>query len=193
MTSKWVKSIALIFAIGAAQLNVFAGPAIMGKLKTRNNKPVTVNSNKASSGATILSGSQIVCPASVGATVELGPLGRLDIAPASDVTLVFDGSKVNVQLRRGYVILTTKKGIAGTVTTDDGKVFVTDASKVSSVVATTTGAVGPEVAATVGAAAGGIGKAGVAGIAAAGAAAVGAGTAASKRGSSLSSDNPRQQ
>jgi hypothetical protein len=191
MTSRWVKLIALIFAIGASQLNVFASPDIMGKLKTRNNKPCLVNGNKATSGTTILSGAQIVCPESVGATVELGPLGRLDIAPSSDMTLAFDGSTVNVQLKTGYVILTTKKGIAGTVTTSAGKVFVTDMATGSSVVATTSGAVGPNVAASVGAAAGGIGKTAIVGMSVIGAS-VGAGAAASKRGGSLSSDNPRQ-
>jgi hypothetical protein len=193
MNSKWVKSMALIFAIGAAQLNVVGSPEIMGKLKTRKNKPCLVNSNQATSGATILSGSKIVCPAAVGATVELGLLGRLDISASSDLTLVFDGSTVNVQLRSGYAILTTKKGIAGTVTTPDGKVFATEMSKNSSVVAASTGAMGPEVAATVGATGGGIGTAGIVGIAAGGAAAVGAGAAAATRGSNLSTDNPRQQ
>ena len=194
MTSKFGKSIALIFAIGVLQINLVAGPTLMGKLRTRNNKPVSVNSNKAKSGTTILSGSQIVCPEKVGATVDLGALGRLDMAPSTDVTLTFDGTRVDVRLKAGYVVLTTKKGIAGTVTTDDGKVVVTDRSKLSSVVASTAGAAGPEAAAAVGAAAGGIGAGGAAGIAGAGAAVVGgtAATKASGRGSSLSSDNPRQ-
>ncbi len=193
MTSKFGKSIALIFAIGVLQFNLVAGPTLMGKLRTRNNKPVLVNSNKATSGTTVLSGSQIVCPEKVGATVDLGLLGRVDMAPSTDVTLTFDGTRINVRLNAGYVVLTTKKGIAGTVTTAEGKVFVTDSSKLSSVVARTAGAAGPEAAAAVGAAAGGIGAGGTAGIAGAGAAVVGGAAAkASGRGSSLSSDNPRK-
>jgi hypothetical protein len=193
MTSKCSKLLALIFAIGLCQLSVAADTTVMGRLSTRDNKPVTVNSTKAATGTTILSGSQIVCPEKIGATVDLGSLGRLDIAPSTDVTLTFDGTRINVRLKAGYVILTTKKGIAGTVTLDDGKLFMTDSSKVSSVVAKTAGASGPEAAAIAGAKAGGIGAAQAAGIGGAAAAVIG-GTAAAKsgRGRDLSSDNPRQ-
>lgn len=193
MTIRLGKSLALIFAIGALHLNLIAGPALMGKLKTRNNKPVSVNGNKASSGTTIFSGTQIQCPQKIGATVDLGSLGRLDMAPNTDLTLIFDGAKVDVQLKKGYVILTTKKGIRGTVTTSDGKVFTTDASRLSSIAAKTPGVIGPEASA-IGAAAGGIGASGTAGIAGVGAAVVGGvnDPKASGRGSNLSTDNPRE-
>jgi len=176
----------------ALQAQVMAGPDLMGKLRTGKNKPVLVNSNQASSGTTIISGARIQCPDKVGATVELGSLGRLDIAANSDLTLVFDATKVTVHLRSGYVVLTTNKGITGTVNTSEGTVFRTDPAKVSSVIARMRGASGPETGAVIGAQGSpGIGGAGVAGAAAAvvgGAAAA----AAAGRGSDLSSDNPRK-
>ena len=166
----------------------------MGKLRTRNNKPVLVNLNKASSGTTILSGSRIQCPEKIGATVDLGVLGRLDIAPQTDLTLNFLAGEIRVQLNLGYVVLTTNKGISGTVTTSEGTVFVTDPSKVSSVVARTRDAQGPETSVLVGAGAGGLGAGGTAGVAGAEAAVVGGATATTSngRGSDLSTDNPRK-
>lgn len=192
--SKLSKTIALVFVTCAFQAHVMAGPGLMGKLRTSNNKPVLVNSNKAGSGTTIISGARIQCPAKIGATVDLGSLGRLDIAANSDLTLVFAASEVTVQLRSGYVVLTTNKGITGTVTTSEGTVFGTDPSKVSSVIAKMKDAQGPETGAPIGAAQGGSGVGPTAGVAAAAAAVVG-GAAAVKsggRGSDLSSDNPRR-
>jgi len=192
--SKLSKTIALVFVTCAFQVHVMAGPVLMGKLRTSNNKPVLVNSNKAGSGTTIISGARIQCPDKIGATVDLGSLGRLDIAANSDLTLVFAASEVTVQLRSGYVVLTTNKGITGTVTTSEGTVFGTDPSKVSSVIAKMKDAQGPETGAPIGAAKGGSGVGATAGVAAAAAAVVGGAAAAKSggRGSDLSSDNPRK-
>ena len=176
----------------AGALHVVAAAPLMGKLKTRDNKPILINGHKAVSGTTLLSGSEIQCPDKVGATIDLGSLGRLDIAPNTDLTLTFNASSVTVQLRSGYVVLTTNKGICGLVNTTDGEVFKTDCSKTSSVIAKTRGVIGPETAASVGAQGGGINGA-VVGIAGAGAAVVGAAAAKSGgRGGDLSTDNPRK-
>ena len=191
--SKLSKTIALVFFTCAFQAHVMAGPDLMGKLKTAKNKPVLVNSNKAGSGTTIISGARIQCPDKIGATVDLGALGRLDIAANSDLTLVFAAGEVKVQLRAGYVVLTTNKGIAGIVNTSEGTVFGTDPSKVSSVIAKMKNAPGPETGAVIGATSGpGVG--GSVGVAAAAAALVGGAASASpdSRGSDLSSDNPRR-
>lgn len=192
--SKLSKIIALVTLMCAFQVHVTAGPGLMGKLTTGSNKLVLVNSNKAGSGTTIISGARIQCPDKIGATVDLGSLGRLEIAANSDLTLVFVAGEVIVQLRSGYVILTTNKGITGTVTTSEGTVFGTDPSKVSSVIARMKGAQGPETGAAIGAAHGGPGLGAVVGIAAAAAAVVGgaAATKSGKRGSDLSTDNPRK-
>ena len=176
----------------AGALHVVAAAPPMGKLKTRDNKPILINGHKAVSGTTLLSGSEIQCPDKVGATIDLGYLGRLDIAPNTDLTLTFHSASVSVQLRSGYVVLTTNKGICGSVNTTDGQVFKTDCSKTSSVIAKTRGAIGPETAASVGAQGGGINGAAAVGLAGAGAAvASGAAAKSGGRGSNLSTDNPR--
>lgn len=194
MFSKFRQIVSVLLVAGTLQISAIASGGLMGKLRTRNNKPVLVNLNKASSGTTILSGSRIQCPEKIGATVDLGVLGRLDIAPKADLTLNFAAGNITVQLNSGYVVLTTNKGITGRVTTSEGAVFATDPSKVSSVVARTKDAQGPETSVLVGAGAGGLGAGGTAGVAGAGAAVAGGAAAAtsSGRGSDLSTDNPRR-
>jgi hypothetical protein len=193
MFLKLAQAVVLLVIAGSLQTSATAGGGLMGKLRTRGNKPVLVNLTKASTGTTVLSGSRIQCPEKIGATVDLGVLGRLDIAPKTDLMLTFVTGEVTVQLNSGYVVLTTNKGITGKVTTSEGTVFATDPSKVSSVVARTKDAQGPETSVLVGAGAGGLGAGGTAGVAGAGAAVVGGATAAtSGRGSDLSTDNPRK-
>jgi hypothetical protein len=192
MISRIGKAVALVFALAVLQTQILATP-VMGKLRTRENKPISVNGNKVRSGSTILSGARIQSPEKVGATVDLGSLGRLDFAPKTDFVLTFDATKISVQLNAGYVVLTTRKGISGIVTTPDGKTVETDRSKLSSVVARTAGAQGPEAAVPIGAAAGGLGAGTTATIGGAGAAVAGGAAAAgsSGRGNDLSSDKPR--
>lgn len=163
-----------------------------GKLKTRNNKQVTLNGNKAASGTTILSGAQIQTPEKVGATVEINGLGRLDMAPQVDVKIEFVAGQIIVELKSGYVVLTTAKGVKGFVKMPDGKTIELDGTKQSSVIARTEGSIGPEASAPVGAA-GGIGAGGAAaGAAAAGGTVVGGAAASkSKRGKDVSPSTPR--
>jgi len=193
MFSKVEKLIGLLLIVFSLSVAALAGGGLMGKLRTRDNKPILVNLNKAASGMTIISGAQIRCPEKVGATVDLGVLGRLDIAPKTELTINFAPGEIKVQLASGYVVLTTRKGIAGKVTTSDGAVFTTDSSKISSIVAKTKDAVGPETSALVGAGGGGLGAGGTAAVVVGSAEGAGAAAASSNsRGSNLSTDNPRK-
>lgn len=193
MISRFAKIVSFVMVAAVMQLAVLAKPATMGKLKTRNNKPVMVNGHKATTGTTLMSGSTIQSPENVGATIDLGSLGRLDIAAKSDLTVTFGDAVVSVQLRSGYVVLTTNKGVSGTVNTADGEVFRTDSAKNSSVIAKTKGVNGAETAATVGATKGGVSTGAMIGVAGAGAAVVGGAAAKSSgRGNEMSSDSPRK-
>src|SRR5215212_1896289 len=89
--------------------------AAQGRLTTRGNNPVTVNGNSAKSGETIFTGQSIQTPAGVGATVNLPGLGRVDIAPNSNLTLSFGDGKVDVVLSSGCAILTAERGTAGSL------------------------------------------------------------------------------
>ena len=192
MNSKLIRVVAVITVFCVMRLSVTAVPVVMGKLKTRDDKPISVNGSKVSSGTTILSGAQIHCPEKIGATIDIKSLGRIDIAPKTDLTLIFEPTRIVVELKSGYAILTTKPGVNGTIKTVEGKVFATDPSKLSSVIGKTAGAESPETAAQVGA-----GVAEVGSIAdfltATGMIVVPAAASKAGRGRNLSNSNPRQQ
>ncbi|MDX6710238.1 MAG: hypothetical protein QOH96_1254 [Blastocatellia bacterium] len=140
----------LLFSI--AQLCSGAAPVpVMGKLRTRGNKPVSVNGHKVATGSTVISGARIESQEAVGATIEIANVGRVDIAPNSVLTVAFDGARIDVRLEKGYVILTTKIGVDGTVVTSEGTISKTDPSRESSVAGRTANGMNPNVAATAGA------------------------------------------
>ena len=151
MRPRWQKvssAIALFLVATVFQVYVVAAPhvnidekttntarrgLIVGRLETRGNNPITVNDYHASTGATITPGAQFQTPEDTGATVHLGSLGSLEIAPGTNLTLNFDESSVNVALDLGYVALTTNEGINGSITTAEGKTERTDSTKLSTV------------------------------------------------------------
>jgi hypothetical protein len=115
----------------AASAKLFGAPAQggahQGRLTTRGNNPVSVNGTSAKSGETIFSGQTIQTPAGVGATVNIPGLGRVDIAPNTTLTFTFADGTISVSLASGCAILTTNKGVAGTVLAG-GSTQQTDAS-----------------------------------------------------------------
>lgn len=138
---KAFKALAVFLAFSFAQVYVqtsFADPTPTGtlvplpqqfvaRLATRGNQPITVNGASASGGATILTGALIETPDQVGATINLGSLGTLDIAPNTKLTLEFDqNGNVKVKLVVGCVILKTKKGTNGEVEVPTGSAGKTD-------------------------------------------------------------------
>ncbi|HYG82837.1 MAG TPA: hypothetical protein VD861_20745, partial [Pyrinomonadaceae bacterium] len=95
---------------------------LTGQLFTRGNRPVLVNGVQTNSGATILSGAMIQTPDLVGATIVLGLLGHLDIAPNTRLTVEFgrDG-KVKVTLVEGCVVLRINRGNYGAIHDEAGE------------------------------------------------------------------------
>ena len=99
---------------------------IVARLKTRNNVPVTVNGQSTGTGASILSGATIETGADQSATVNVGPLGSVDISPNTKVVLTFEQGKLNAQVIYGCVILTARKNTTGEITTEKGSIGKTD-------------------------------------------------------------------
>jgi hypothetical protein len=141
---KALKAVALFLVFAIAQVYVqisFAEPnsptvpvplpqQFIARLTTRGNQPITVNGLSAASGATILTGATIETPAAVGATINLGPLGYLDLAPNTKVELTFDeNGQVRVKLISGCAILIAKKNTDAEVSTEQGPAGKTDKKK----------------------------------------------------------------
>ncbi len=115
----------LIFAVSQVYIGVsFAEPnggvtpsaapqQLMGILTTRNDQPILVNGVSAISGATIPSGATIQTPEGVGATINIGALGSICIAPNTRIAVDFaqsgNGGNINVSLAQGCAILTTEQ------------------------------------------------------------------------------------
>lgn len=100
---------------------------IVGRLTTKDNKPITVNGLSASTGAAIASGATIETKADESATIQLGPLGRLEIAPNTKVVLTFDDTgAVKALVMNGCVTLVGNRGTKGEVATESATVGTTD-------------------------------------------------------------------
>jgi hypothetical protein len=118
--------------IGFAEPNdtstaITLAPQLVGRLTTKNNQPVMVNGLSATSGASILSGATIETGADQSATVDLGPLGSLDIAENTKVVLTFDEQRnVKAVVALGCVTLNAKKGTTGEIATEQSSIGKTD-------------------------------------------------------------------
>ena len=124
----------LLFSIAQIGLQVgFAEPnkattataspqQIIARLTTSNNLPITVNGLSTTTGASILTGATIETGADTSATVNLGPLGTLDIAPNTKLVLTYDDDgNVKALIIFGCAVLTAKEKTKGEVATEQGK------------------------------------------------------------------------
>src|SRR5436305_2842401 len=107
-------------------LEAAAVPQNLGRLTTRGNQPVQVNGNSVVSGATIPSGATIVTGDGVGATINLGPLGDVDLAPNTQVTIEYSDGQVKVTVTQGCIIVRNKKGTYAEIDTAQGKAASND-------------------------------------------------------------------
>ena len=118
--------------VGLAEPNNTTNPVafpqqVVARLTTRNNQAVLVNGLSANTGASILTGATIETGADQSATVNLGPLGTLDIAPNTKLVLTYDDQgNVKALLVYGCAILTAKKKTSGEIATEQGTAAKTD-------------------------------------------------------------------
>jgi hypothetical protein len=99
---------------------------IVARLVTRNNQPITLNGQSASTGASLLSGATIETGADPSATVNVGPLGSVDISPNTKLVLTFEQGILKADVAFGCVILTARQNTTGEITTDKGSAGKTD-------------------------------------------------------------------
>ena len=102
-------------------------PQTVAKLTTRNNQPIQVNGLSATTGASIVSGATLETGADQSATVNLGPLGTLDIAPNTKLALTFDEQRnFKAVVMYGCAILTARKNATGEMATEQNSLGKTD-------------------------------------------------------------------
>jgi len=118
--------------VGLAEPNNTTTPVVLpqqvvARLTTRNNQPIQVNGLSANTGASILTGATIETGADQSATVNLGPLGTLDISPNTKLVLTYDDhGNVKALLVYGCAVLTAKKKTTGEIATEQGTAGKTD-------------------------------------------------------------------
>ena len=119
--SHLIKCLAVLVVLAVVNVSVLAsgagtsGKVLFGKLVTSSNSPVLVNGGEAITGTTILSGAQLITPATGLATVQVTSLGTVMIAPKSNVILSFDEKNITVNVASGDATVTTADGVKGTV------------------------------------------------------------------------------
>jgi hypothetical protein len=114
----------MFLAFSFAQLYVQAGspnPApppgtpqrpVTARLITKNNQPITVNGNSMGTGGTLLTGATIETPDQVGATIDLGDAGVIELQPGSKIQLDFDANgNVRVKVIRGCAVARKKTNV----------------------------------------------------------------------------------
>jgi hypothetical protein len=119
-----LKALAVFVAFSFAQIYVQAGlpspapvpgtpqRAITAKLSTKNNQPITVNGSSTGTGSTILTGATIETPDQVGATIDLGAAGVVELQPNSKIQLDFDeNGNVRVKVIRGCAVTKKKTNV----------------------------------------------------------------------------------
>jgi hypothetical protein len=96
-------------------------PQTVARLTTSNNQPIQVNGLSATTGASILSGATLETGAGQSATVNLGPLGSVEIAPNTKLVLTFDDQgNFKALVMFGCVKVSAKTNATGEIATDQG-------------------------------------------------------------------------
>src|SRR5262245_11683672 len=108
---------------GAAAANAQTGNSqLKGQLIASG--PVTVNGNKAITGTSVFTDSNIVvdCAKGNNAIVNLGYMGRIELVPGTKMTLRFKDGLISGDLQDGKAIINTPGGVKVAVNTPDGVV-----------------------------------------------------------------------
>jgi hypothetical protein len=124
------RAIAAFLLLSVLQISLQAVPSIApqlaGRLKTSNNQPVMINGLSANTGASVLSGATIETGADQSATVDLGPLGSIEISPNSKVILTFEQGTAKATVVTGCATVKADKGTTGEIATEQGSSRRTD-------------------------------------------------------------------
>jgi hypothetical protein len=120
---KALKALAVFLAFSFAQVYVQAGlpspatPArppqqLIARLTTTGNRSILVNGNSVGTGGSILTGATIETPDQVGATIDLGDAGVIELQPGSKIQLDWDeNGNVRVNVIKGCAVARKKTNV----------------------------------------------------------------------------------
>lgn len=136
MTSKTWSRKFIAVCVAVAVLSVYsmivlAAPGAKASAELSVSGQVTVNGQKVISGGTLFSDSTISTADQSNASVSIGKLGRVELAPNSNLRLTFSDNSINAMLETGSAHVSTLEGISVNLSTKDGTVVV-DGSQATS-------------------------------------------------------------
>jgi hypothetical protein len=127
------KSITVLTAVAVwcvySMVAFAAAPNVTGVISVIGQ--VTVNGQPAVTNSTVISGSTITTGANSSAIINLGKIGRVELAADSNITLKFTDNSIVGILSSGKARVSNTSGIATTITTKDSAV-IADAGQANS-------------------------------------------------------------
>jgi len=121
------KSIATAVAVAVLSVYsmvVLAAPGAKASGELSVSGQVTVNGQKVISGGTVFSDSTISTAAQSNASVSISKVGRVELAPNSNLRLSFAENNITAMLETGSAQVSTLTGTTVSLTTKDGIVIV---------------------------------------------------------------------
>lgn len=122
--SRKALSACLIFALYATYSMVALATTdkIAGELIINGKSAVTVNGEIAQTGRSVFSASTITTPDDATATINLGRMGKLELAPSSSLTVNFDQNSITGNLTAGTVTVIGSADTSAVINTSHGSV-----------------------------------------------------------------------
>lgn len=102
-----------------------------GTLVTQDNRAILVNGQKAVSGLAVHSGDVLETSEDTAAVVQLMPVGRLEIMPATRLSLRFAETSAHTKVMSGCAALWLNKDFRGSLQTPQGKEMANRPEKMS--------------------------------------------------------------
>ena len=129
MTSKtWSrKFIAVVVAVAVLSVYsmvVLAAPGAKASGELSVSGQVTVNGQKVISGGTLFTDSTISTASQSTASVSIAKVGRVELAPNSNLQIAFSGNSINAMLETGSATVSTLAGVTVNLTTKDATIVV---------------------------------------------------------------------
>ncbi|MEK6280432.1 MAG: hypothetical protein AABN95_08780 [Acidobacteriota bacterium] len=115
-------SLQLSFAAPSSSAIPAVPQGLLGRITVRGNSPISINGNTAATGDTVTTGSIVETPSGTEATIDVGPLGTVELASATRIRLDYEcppeaqtnpdpeRCKVKVTLLAGCVVTNYRQG-----------------------------------------------------------------------------------
>ena len=115
-----------MFVLAAPDSKALAGEIIISG--SGDKSAVMLNGERTYSGRTFFSSGVIATPETSSAVVNLGKLGRINLAPNSNLSLSFAENQISGKLSSGQIKVFTNEGVSVNIETNDNAVTANQAS-----------------------------------------------------------------